>query len=176
NQDVVTRRDALVQARKHSDDHLAALRQRQDEVKAADQVRNAAEKTRTDAQSARERHQRIMTSVDAALAATEAARQQLPTDATLSEASQKLKAKWDELRSVVPNRKARLDTATASLRTATDALGTANQALKASREEKTRRDHAVAAAQAALTTEEVRGNALRSELADATNDLIDLLG
>ena len=45
---------------------------------------------------------RSPTSVDAALAATEAAQQLLPGDATLSEAAQKLKAKSDELQIARP--------------------------------------------------------------------------
>ena len=100
---VVARRDALVAAKTHSADHASALRIRQDEAKAADHgVASPREKARTEAQSALERHQKIAMSVNAALAATEAARQQLPGDTTLSEAAQKLKAKSDELQSGTP--------------------------------------------------------------------------
>ncbi len=117
-----------------------------------------------------------MRSVEAAVAATEAARQLLPGDSTVSEAAQKLRAKADDLKSVVPGLKARTDSAAAMLRKADGALASANQALQASRDEKARRDKAVDAAQAALTADETRGNALRAELAEATDDLIERLG
>jgi hypothetical protein len=115
-------------------------------------------------------------SVDAALAATEAAREQLPGDTTLAEAVQKIKAKSDELRSVLPSLKARIDAASAALEKAGDVLASANRALKASSDEKARRDGAVAVAQAALKAEESRASALKSERADATGDLAEMMG
>ena len=176
NRAVVDRRNALNAAKAHSADHASALRIRQDDAKAADLARSNAEKALTEAQSALQRHQKIAMSVDAAVVAVEAARQQLPGDTTLSEAAQKLKAKSDELQSGRPNLTARIDAASAALQKADDSLSSANQALKASRDEKTRRDNAIVAAQAALTTEESRGKTLKAELAEATSELTELMG
>ncbi|MGP0064250.1 MAG: DUF1549 domain-containing protein [Isosphaeraceae bacterium] len=173
---VVARRNDLAVAKTRSADHAPVLRTRQDEVKAADISRISAEKSRAQAQSAMERHQKIATSVEAALVATEAARQQLPADTTLSEASQKLKAKSDELKSGLPKLRAQLDAAASAVQKASDVLNSANQALKASSGEKARRDGAIVAAQAALAAEQSRGNALKSELADATDGLIEQMG
>jgi hypothetical protein len=152
------------------------LRVRQDEAKAANLARIGAEKGRTEAQSALDRHQKIVMSVDAALAATEAARGQLPGDAMLSEAAGKLKGKADELRSGLPGLTARLDAAATALHKADAALASANRALKTSIDEKSGRDAAIVAAQAALTAEESRGNSRKSELVEATGELTELMG
>ncbi len=173
---IIARRDAVGQTKKQAAESAAVLLPRQEEARAAESARGAAEKAQTVAQSALGRHQEILRSVDAAVAATEAARQLLAGDSTLTEAAQKLKAKSDELKSVLPGLKARLDSAAATLRKADDVLAAANQALKATRGEKARRDQAVAVAQAALKEEEARGNALRAELAEATDDLTERLG
>jgi hypothetical protein len=173
---IVAGRDAVSQTKKQAAEYDKVLMPRQEEAKAGESARGAAEHAQTGAQSALGRHQEITRSVDAALAATEAARQLLPGDSTLSEAAQKLKAKSEELKSVLPGLKSRIDSASAALRKADVARASANRALKAARDEKGRRDTAVATAQAALTAEEARGNALRAELADATSDLTERLG
>jgi predicted nucleic acid-binding Zn-ribbon protein len=173
---VVARRNELAFAEARSADLAPALRVRQDEVKAADLARIGAEKARSEAQAALDRHQKIVMSVDAALAATEAARGQLPGDATLSDAARKLKGKSDELRSGLPGLTARLDAAATALHKDDAALGSANRALKASIDEKSRRDAAIVAAKAALTAEESRGNSRKSELVEAAGELTELMG
>jgi len=60
--------------------------------------------------------------------------------------AQKLKAKSDELQPVLLNLRARIDATSAALHKANDVLGSANQAIKASSDEKARRDKAIAAA------------------------------
>src|SRR5262249_1576894 len=143
---VASLREALVQAGRRSDEQAEALRRRQADVRAADLARHFAERARADARSALERHQRIVTRVEAALAALEAARQDLPADATLSDAARKLEARIDELRSAVPDLEVRLDIATRSHRKATDAFDAANRDREASAAEKSRGDRAVATA------------------------------
>ena len=92
------------------------MQQRQNEAKAADLARSNAEKTHADARSALALHQKIATSVDAALAATEAARQLLPDDPALSEAAQKIKDKSADLQKTAPALKARIDAAAGAAR------------------------------------------------------------
>ncbi len=173
---VVARRDAIREAEKQATEYAAVLRPRQDEAKAAEAARGAAEQARTVAQSALGHHEKIARSVDAALAATEAAQQLLPGDATVAEAARKLKAKSDDLKTLLPGLKGRIDSASATLQKADGALASANGALRASNEEKLRRDGAVAATRAALTAAESRANALRAELAEANDDLVERSG
>ena len=127
---LVARRAAFDEAEKQSASHATALKVRQDEARAEELARNAAEKARADSQAALERNRKITTSVDAALAATESARQQLPDDPNLSEAAQKLKAKSSELQSVLPGLGARIEAASATLRQAGEKLGSANRCSK----------------------------------------------
>ncbi len=176
NRAIVVRRNELAAVTTQSADLTPAFQVRQDEEKAANLAQMGAAKVRTEAQSALDRRQKIATSVDAAMTATEAARQQLPGDAALTEAFQKLKAKADELRSGLPDLKARLDAALAALRKADEALGSATRALKASGDEKSRREATVVAAQAALLAEESRASTLKLKLAEAKIDLAELMG
>ena len=176
NRSIVVRRNDLTAAKTQSADLVSALRNRQEAAKAADLVRISAAKAHDESQSERDRYQKILMSVGAALTATEAARQQLPGDPTLSEAIQKLKSKSDELQAGLATRTARLETALANLKKANDALGLANQAIKASTDEKARREAAIVAVQTALAAEETRAKTLKSELSDATGDLAELMG
>ncbi len=173
---VVACRDALGEAKKRPTEIEAVLRQRQDDAKSAELAGVAAEKTRADAQSTLDLHQKIAKSVDAALAATETAREYLPNDSTLSGAAQKLKEKCDELQKTVPALRAKLDAAAASMGKTTDRLGSAKLALKASLDENARRESVVTAAVAALAAEESRRKAARAEFADAAAELSNLQG
>lgn len=173
---IVASREAVAQARKHAEEFKADLRKHQGEVKAADQARLVAEKTRAEAQAALARQQKIVTSVVAALTATETAHQELPDDSTLTETAQKLKTKADELRSVSSKLSAAVDAATAGLKKEVDALASARRGLDAATAETTRRDTAMAVAQKGLADEEARSKALQLEIATATDQLATLQG
>jgi Protein of unknown function (DUF1549)/Protein of unknown function (DUF1553) len=173
---LISRRDGLVAAKKRSAELQAILQQREIEAKAADLARSKAEKTHSDARSALALYQKIVTRVDAALAATEAARQLLPDDRALSEAAQKIKDKSAELPKTAPALESRIDAAVGPLAKATELHNAAKAALSACLHEKARREAAVADALAALGAEESRSKAARSKLGDAANELAVLRG
>lgn len=173
-QAVATSREAVAQAQKLAKDFEPDLQQHQTKVKEADQARLALEKTKNDAQAALAGQEKLVASVVAALTATDAARQQLPDDPTLTEAAQKLKAKADELRSVAATRTTQVDAAAAELKKGAEALALANQRLDASKAEKARRDSLVAAAQKKLAEDESQGESLESEISAATEQLATL--
>ncbi|AGA24504.1 DUF1549 domain-containing protein [Singulisphaera acidiphila] len=173
-QAAVASREAVAQAQKLAKDFEPDLLQHQTEVKTADQTRLALEKSKADAEAALTLQQKRVASVDAALAATDAAREQLPDDPTLTEAAQKLKTKADELRSVAATQTTQRDAALAELKKGADALALANRGLDASMAEKARRDNLVAAAQKKQADEEARAQALESEIAAATEQLATL--
>jgi hypothetical protein len=173
---LIARRDALAAARKGPAELEPILQQRQNEATAADLARMNAEKTQAAARSALALNQKTVTSVEKALAATEAARQLLPDDRALSEASQKIKEKSADLQKTAPALKARIDAAAGPLARATELHDAAKAALSACRDERAQREGAVASALAALNAEEQRSKATRSKLADAANELSALRG
>ncbi|SIO35056.1 Protein of unknown function [Singulisphaera sp. GP187] len=173
-QAIVSSREAVTQAQKLATEFEPDLVQHQAKVKAADQARLALEKTKSEAQAALTQQQKVVASVVAALTATDAARQQLPDDPTLTEAAQKLKAKADELRSVEATRTAQRDAAVVELKKGAEALALANQGLDASMAEKARRAAAVASAQKKQADDESQAKTLESEIATATEQLATL--
>jgi hypothetical protein len=170
------KREAVVRSERLASEYAAVLPQRKEDVKAADQARLVAEKAAKDAQAALERQQKIETSVVEAFKATDAARQQLPDDSTLAEASQKLKAKADEIRSASSSLKSKVDVASADSKKSADVLAVASRRLQESMAEKNRLDNAVAVAQTALADEVTRSGALASEIAAAGAQLTNLFG
>jgi len=97
---VRNKREAVLRSQTLVNEYAAILALRKEERNTTDQARLVAERAMRGAQAALERHQKIEKSVVEAYNATDAARQQLPDDSTLTEASEKLKAKAGELRSV----------------------------------------------------------------------------
>jgi Protein of unknown function (DUF1549)/Protein of unknown function (DUF1553) len=169
-------RDALVAAKKRPAELAALVQQRQNEATAADLARAKAEKTQADSQAALTLHARIVSSVDAALAATEAARKLLPDDPTLSHAAQIIKEKSVDLQKTAPALKARLDAAAGPLVKASAIHDSAIAALNACVDKKTRLEAAVAAAISALAAEESRSKAAQSKLDEAADELSILRG
>jgi Protein of unknown function (DUF1549)/Protein of unknown function (DUF1553) len=159
--------NALAAAKKSSAELEVPLRRNQEEMSSADRTRAAAEKTRSDAHAALELHQKIAASVQAALAATEAARQLLPDDSALSLAAQKIKEKSAELRAAGLPLQARLDAAVGSFAEASDRQQKAQAALQVCLAEKARRQKAVTVAASAQAAEDARRKNARSELAEA---------
>jgi hypothetical protein len=174
--DVEASRMAIVEAKKRSGEQATVAQTRQDEARAAELKRVAADRSRAEAEAAMERHREAAARVNTALAATRAAQELLPADAMVSEAARKLKTKSDELTSVAAGLKDRADTARTALRKAGDSAGTAREALKTASAEMARREAVAVAAQAALGAAERRGDALRTELAAATDEITGLLG
>jgi hypothetical protein len=170
------KREAVVRSEKLANEYAAVLPQRNEEVKAADKARLVAEKAAKDAQAALERQQKIETSVVEAFKATDAARQHLPDDPALTEASQKLKTKAEEIRSVSSSLRSKVDLASADSKNSADALAAASRRLKESMAEKSRLDNAVAVAKTALADEVSRSGALASEITAATAQLANLFG
>ncbi len=152
------------------------LGKKEAEAKAADLARVAIEKTRGEARAALKQHQRIVASVEAALNATEAARQLLPDDRALSHAADKIKEKVDELRTVGPALQARIEAASETLAKAGERHKSAKAALQACLDEKERCENTVTAARAAVAAAEARLKAARSERALAAGELNTLRG
>ena len=173
---IVDKREAVVRSQKVANDYGSVLPGRNEALKAAEQSHLAAQKGAKDAQAALERQQKIVTSVVEAFNATDAARQQLPDDSTLTEATEKLKTKADELRSVSAGLKFRVDVAESSSKKATDRLANLHRMLEESKAEKTRLDGLAALAQTALTDEESHSKAIASEIAAITERLTTLMG
>ena len=176
DRELIARRDASVAAKKRPAELEALLQQRQNDAKAAYLAHMKAESTHADARSALALHQKIVTSVDAALAATEAARQLVPDDRSLSEAAQKIKDKSADLKKTAPALRARIDAAAAPLSKANELHDAAKAALRACMDEKARRESAVAAAIAAVNAAESPSKATRSKLAEAADELSLLRG
>jgi Protein of unknown function (DUF1549)/Protein of unknown function (DUF1553) len=167
---------ALAQSRKRSAELTIDLQQKQDNAKIADLARVAAEKTRADARASLALHQKIVGSIDAALSATESARQLLPDDPALSQAAQLIKDKSGMLQKIGPALLARIDAATSWLGKAAQRHNSSRAAVQGCLDEKSRRDNAVTAAQAAVAAHEARAKAARSEVAVAASELSTLRG
>ncbi len=170
------RRLALAAAEKRLGEQASVVQERQRAATGPEQARIAADKARADAETAVARHRKAAASVDAALAATRAAQELLPSDATLSDAAQKLKGKSDELQSASAALAPRVDAARAALREAERAAAPTSQALQAAGVEQKRREDAVAAARKEVAAAESRAGALRTELAEATDELTSEMG
>jgi hypothetical protein len=169
-------RSAFESARQRSGEQAAVLKTRQEEAKAADGSRVAADKDHADATSALERNQKATASIRAALAATEAARELLAGDPALSDAAEKLEAKSRELDSGLAGLNGRVQAAGSVLRKAAETVKAANDVLMREKDEQRRRTEGVGAAQSALGAAESRGQALQKELAEATDDLASAQG
>ena len=154
----------------------AAVRDRDAAVKAAELVRLAADKLRAEAEATLERQQKAAAKVDAALSATEAAQASLPGDEAVTAAARNLKGKADELRSTLTGLASKAEAARSVLRTNADAVRLANDSLKATAAEKRRREQGVRAVEEQIAKAKARGEALRTELAEAGEELTSLLG
>ncbi|HWE40527.1 MAG TPA: DUF1549 domain-containing protein [Isosphaeraceae bacterium] len=161
---VDSRREAVGKARAVVEEHAALLAKRDQDVKAADQVRLTAEKARDDAQGAVDRQEKRLARVAEAVRATEAARSELPDDADLAQVAETLKSKAAALESAAGPLGSRRDAAASTLKTAVAAVAAASRGLEEARAEASRRDSSLAAARKALADEEARLRAARSEL------------
>jgi hypothetical protein len=166
----------LGDARRRSAEHAAVLQSRQDEARTADKVRMAAEKAQAEAESARERHRKAAYQLDAALAAIRAVEQLVGADPTLSEAAHKLSGKRGQLQQALPELNTRVEAARAAVRMATGAANTANQALKAASSESVSCEDRVSSTRTKIEAAKARGDALRTEMAEASDDITNALG
>jgi Protein of unknown function (DUF1549)/Protein of unknown function (DUF1553) len=167
---------ALVEAEKQSADQASVVQAREGEAKATEASRLTADRTRADADAALEGRRKIIASVDAALAATQAAQALLPGDPALGEAAQKLKEKTDDLRASLVGFQARVDAARSASRAAATVAKAATESLHAAGVEMRRREQSVRAARDRIAAAKARGDALRTELAEAADELTNLLG
>jgi len=94
----------------------------------------------------------------------------------LSQAAQKIKEKTVELQKTADRLSAKTDAAAKAFDKAAETADNAKAALLACEAEKARREALVAAAGAALADEETRGKTVRSNLAEAANELSTLRG
>ena len=169
------KRAAVAQSEKLAREHETLTSLRICEVKAADQERAVAEAAAKEAKSALGRQQKIESKVVEALKATELALQQLPKDPALTEASQRLKTKADELRLVSDKMRADFDRESADSKKLVGILVEVTRHFEEATAEKTRLTSAVSNAQAALDEETASSKSLASELAAATDLLASLL-
>ncbi|MDE2508422.1 MAG: DUF1549 domain-containing protein [Planctomycetota bacterium] len=172
---VAAAREAVDQSEKRAAAAAADRVRGQSESQVAEQARVAAAKAVDAAQTAFDRHQKSVASVDAARAAVGIALGNFPNDADLSKAAALMKAKADELHSVTSHARSALDGASTALRRATEARAAAERALGASSALKTRRDAELVAARQALSAAEAKSQELRSELAAASEQLTTML-
>jgi hypothetical protein len=143
--------------------------------RAAIAIRNALTEVKK-LQAALELHERIATSVQTALTATAAARRLLPADLALLEAAQKLSDKAVELRKAGLALQATIGASLESLDKVTEPYKPPPFPLQANRDEKTRRENALAAAITALESLETSAKTARGELAEALSELSTLRG
>src|SRR5262249_14726682 len=131
---------------------------------------------RAEADAALGRERKTAASVDTAVAATQAALRLLPGDAALIEAAAKLKGKLDALKLALEGFESRLESARSALRARADAARAAAESVKSAASERGRREQDIRAAREKIAATKARGEALRTELAEATDELTNLLG
>lgn len=176
DQAVVAGRASLAQLETRAQAVAAGLAKLERNLKTAEQARLVAKKECDDAQAALDRERQLVASVDAAFAATDAARRLLPEDRTLTTAASQLKSKADDLRSIANGLQAKLGTTLEALKRPTEEVAMARRVLDASIVEQTQHAKAVDAARKAAADLESRSKTLSGERAGACDQLATLLG
>jgi hypothetical protein len=161
----------LEAARGQVTEYTSVVAQHQTELAAAEQAQSAAGESLTKIQQEHTQQAETAKAVTDAFTAADVARQKLADDATLKEAAEKLKAKADELAAALAEHQMQVDASTAAATEAAGKASAARQALDGVEAEKTRRDQAVASAEAAVPAAQAQAQSSRAAVDDALSKL-----
>jgi hypothetical protein len=170
-QAIPVKQEELEAARNQVTEYTAVVSQHQTELAAAEQAQAAGGETLAKIQQEHALQAETAKAVADAFTSADAARQKLPDDATLKDAAEKLKAKFDELAAALAAHQRQVDAATATASEAAAKALAAKQALDGVLAEKTRREQAAAAAEAAVPAAQTQAQSSRAAVDEALSQL-----
>jgi hypothetical protein len=166
-QAIPVKQEELEAARNQVTEYTAVVSQHQTELAASEQAQAAGGEALAKIQQEHALQAETAKAVADAFTSADAARQKLPDDATLKDAAEKLKAKSDDLAAALAAHQQQVDAATATATEAAGRASAAKQAWDGVLAEKTRREQAVATAEAAVPAAQTQAQASRAAVDEA---------